>query len=332
MNFAAFRAELKQKKIRPAYLFSGEQDLLKEEALDELRCAAAGASGEVRKLRAREVTASEILDALRNISLFQPVGAVVVREASKLPDGEAKILGAALGALAGGPPLVFWDDSIDKRKSLFGEVAKAGAEVEFPTPYRREARAWVEKQAERLKHRLAPGVAESVIDLVGNDLMTLRSTLEKLSISVGTGNAIDQEAVLKIVAASRSHALWELQDAISSRQGALAVRLLRKALDEGEAPEALVGGLFAELRRLLLARELTPPIDANRDGPRIGARPFKVADLVRHSKEFSPAALRSAVIRLSAIDRALKTGRAAPAAALEQWVLSLCAAAPATVM
>ena len=324
MDLAAFRAELKQKKIRPAYLFSGEQDLLKEEALGELSRAVAGDRGEIRKLQARETDASEILEAQRNATLFQPVGAVVVRDASKVPDGEAEVLRAALGTLAGGPPRVFWDASLDKRKSLFGEVAKAGGEVEFPTPNRRNARDWVRGEAQRLGHRLAPETAESLVDLVGNDLRTLRTTLEKLSVAVGEGQPVDAEAIRKVVAASRSHALWELQDAISARDGARAVRLLRKALDEGEAPEMLVGALFAEIRRLLLARELSPPIDPRRDGPRIGAQPFKVADLVRHSKEFSPSSLRRAVTRLSAIDRGLKTGSVEPAGSLEEWIVGIC--------
>lgn len=328
MNLTALRAELAKKKIHPVYLFSGEEDLLKEEALDELRRAVGGERAEVRKFQARETGATDILEAQRNATLFRPVGAVVVRDAAKLSESDGEALRAALGALAGGPPLVFWDASFDRRKALFADALKCGAEVEFRTPNRSEARGWVAAAAQRLGHRLASGVAERLVDLVGTDLRTLRSTLEKLSIAVGVAKPIGNEAVLKVVADSRSPALWELQDALSGRRGAPAVRLLRKALDEGEAPELLVGALFAEVRRLLLARELSPPVDPKRDGARIGAQPFKVAALIENSKRFPAAALRSAIVRLSLIDRKLKAGRADPAAALEAWILSVCEGHP----
>jgi DNA polymerase-3 subunit delta len=322
MDLRAFEAELNQKKIRPAYLFSGEQELLKQQALEQLRRAVAGERGELRKLEARETRAADILEAQQNASLFQPVGAVVIREGGRLAEGDKDALRGALETLGGGPPLVFWDVSFDKRNALFAEISRSGAEIEFKTPRRADVRAWVQKAAQKLGHGLAPSVGDFLVELVGNDLLTLRSALEKLSVTVGPGKPIVQETVSSVIASSRSPAMYELSDAISERNGAKAVRLFRKAVDEGEALELLVGVLHGEVRRLLLARELGSANDPK--ASRLGVMPFKVADLVRQSKAFPLRVLRNALHRLAAIDLALKTGKGEPVAAIEGWIISLC--------
>jgi DNA polymerase-3 subunit delta len=330
---AALRAELRQKKFRPAYLFSGDQDLLKDECLEELRRAVAGERGAVRKLYASEVGAVEVLEMQGNLSLLEPVAAVVVRQAARFGEAEGEILLRGLERVTGGPPIVLSDVSFDKRRTLFAAIAKQGAEVEFQAPRRRELRAWIEGEAGRRGHRLGPGVAELLAELVGGDLLTLRSTIDVLSLAVGEGKPIDEAAVTRMVPAARVHAFWELQDALLGRDAGKALAVYRKMLEEGETPYVMLGALAAELRRLLLAREMDPRTAAAHAAPVLGVAPFKAERLLTQAQRFPVRHLRRALERLRGIDLALKTGRGRPVADLEEWLLFLCApeaGAPAT--
>src|SRR5207253_10208130 len=67
----AFRAALGEKRILSAYLFTGDQDLLKAQAVEALRRAVAGERGSVRSFVGGGV--DEILEAQRNLSLLDPV-------------------------------------------------------------------------------------------------------------------------------------------------------------------------------------------------------------------------------------------------------------------
>src|SRR5216683_1409108 len=115
MDLQRFRSELSAKKLRPAYLFTGDQDLLKEDALDLLRRAVGGDGAVVRKLYAGDTRAATILEAQQNFSLLETVGAVVVRNAARLGKADLEVLGAELERIPNGPPIVFWDSALDKR-------------------------------------------------------------------------------------------------------------------------------------------------------------------------------------------------------------------------
>jgi DNA polymerase III delta subunit len=319
VDIEALRGELRQRKVRPAYLFVGDQDLLKVDALEEIRRAAGGARATVRSFFG-SAKAREVLEAQQNLSLLDPVAAIVVRQAAKLAKAEAEELAANLESIGGGPTIVFWDEKLDKRIKLFDRIARAGAEIEFVAPRGAELRRWIGGEARRLGHSIETGAAAELAELVGADLLGLRSTLERLSIAVGTGVPIGVDAVAEHVASSRSHAIYELQDAISTRAAAKAVGVFRQLLDEGGEPPALVGALVAQIRRLLLAREAPggnlPAL--------LGVSPGRVRHVVEAAKRFSSARLRRAIDELADIDVASKTGCGDSAAALEEWLVGFC--------
>jgi DNA polymerase-3 subunit delta len=315
----ALRRELRQRKIRPAYLFVGDQDLLKADALEEIRRAAVGDRGTIRSFFGT-AKARDVLEAQQNLSLLDPVAVIVVRQAAKLARADADELVAGLDSIGGGPTTVFWDEKLDKRIKLFDRIARAGAEVEFAAPRRDELNAWITTEARRLGHAIDSNAVKELAELVGGDLLGLRSTLERLSIAVGEGAKIGTDTVTEHVASSRPHAIYELQDAVSARETPRALGVFRQLVDEGGEPPALVGALVAQVRRLLLARE---SVSGNLPAL-LGVAPGRVRYVVEASKRFSSAQLRRAIDELADIDVASKTGRGDSVAALEEWLVAFC--------
>jgi DNA polymerase III subunit delta len=319
MKPAELRHQIREGRILPAYLFLGSQDLLKAEAVEALRRAAG--PGAARSFTAGAADAATILEARQNQSLFDPAAVIVVRQAAKLR-GDTAALSAALRARSKEPPVVFWDETVDRRTAFWKAIAEAGGEVEFETQ-RQDAKAWVRAEAQRLGHAIDAGAVEALVEeLVGDDLLRLRSTLERISVGVGPGAAIDEEAVALHVASSRSHAIFELQDAIYARDVRTTVRLYRRLLDEGEEVPGLVGVVFAAVRRLLLARE------APQERHRLEVSPKRAETIVRSARAFSSGSLRRAIDRLADIDVESKTGRGDARAALEQWLIALTGGEP----
>ena len=307
----------------PAYLWIGEAEVLKEEALERLRRGRA-----VRKLFAGEAGVEEILVEQRNLSLLDPVGAVVVRNAAKLDADECGRLLESLEPPEGAPPLVFWDATVDRRRKLFQEIARRGGEKEFAAPRDADAVDWVRREAQRLGTSIEPGAATLIVELLGGNLRRLRTTLEMLALAVGDGRAIDRDTVVALVPEARSHALYELQDELTARRARPAVRLLREALDRGDAPEMVLGGLYAQLRRLLFARALRagekPELRKQRLVSEAGTPPFKADGLLAAAARIPESDLRRAFAALGEIDRGMKRGRIDGGAALEGWLVDFC--------
>jgi DNA polymerase-3 subunit delta len=167
-------------------------------------------------------------------------------------------------------------------------------------------------------------VANLLVEVVGLDQMRLRRALEVLSLAVGEGAPIGADEVAAHVPAARAHAAWELQDAVSARDGAKAVRLLRSAFDEGQEAPLLVGALFAEIRRLLLARDLDAKTESHRAAPKLGVPDWKAAKILANARRFTGRELRRAAGRLADLDVAVKRGADAPTL-LEEWVIATAA-------
>ena len=323
MDFPAFRAHLRQKKPLAAYLFIGDQDLLKSEAVDELRRVVAGERAAVRSFFGA-TPVRDILEARQNLSLLEPVGAIVVRQAAKLARADADDLAAELPSTASGPPIVFWDERLDRRIELFGAIARAGGEVEFAAPRGDALSAWVRADAERLGHAIEPDAARTLVELVGEDLLALRSTLERVSLAVGAKRKITDRDVEAHVESSRLHAIYELQDELSAQRALGAVALFRRLVDEGGEAPALVGALVAHVRRLLLAREASRDADL---AALLGVSPNRARHLASDARRFAADRLRRSIDELAEIDVASKTGRGDSNAALEEWLIAFCAPA-----
>ncbi len=316
MTVDDFRRQVRAGKILPAYAFLGSQDLLKAEAVEELVRAAG--RGSVRTFSGSSVDAGAIIEARQNLSLLDPVAVIVVRQAGKFKS-EAAEVAASLVSVKDGPPIVFWDENVDRRIALYKQIADAKGEIEFTAPRDAALRAWVRGEAQRLGHKTDGAAVEALIELIGDDLLRLRSTLERVSVGVGKGEPIDADAVMLHVASSRSHAIFELQDALYEKQGVESVRLYRRLLDEGEEVPGLVGVVFAAVRRLLLARE---------GGKEALIRSYEVSPgraerIAASARRFSIARLRGAIDRLADIDVESKTGVGDARAALEEWLLGL---------
>lgn len=199
----------------------------------------------------------------------------------------------------------------------------------FAPPRAAEAERWLLDEARSAGIKLQPAAANLLVELIGSNLLRLRSTLEMLALSVSGGAAIDRDRVVDLVPEARSHALYELQDQMTARRGAKAVALLRDALDHGEGPEVVLGALFAQLRRLLFARALRTRVEAAARKDRLiretGTPAFKADALLEAAGRIAPRDLRRAFERLSDVDAAIKRGKADAVASLESWLVDFCA-------
>ena len=282
----------------------------------------------VRRFEGPETRAADVLEAQRNVSLFEPVALIVIRRCGKLPKAEADFLASAFAeeSREGEPPVVLTDTTIDRRLKLHAGIARAGGSVEIGSPNRGDAKRWVVAEANRLGHRLASGGPDAIVEALGTDLLQIRRALEVVSLGVGVGEGkpIGLDDIGLYVPGSRSHATYELQDALTDRDGGRAVRLLRAVIDEGLEVPVIVGSLFAVVRRLRLAVEFPRGIDPRSAAAALSVPDFRAQSLLAGARGFSRAALDRAIERLARMDVAFKTGQGRPAVTLEEWVIELC--------
>ena len=204
------------------------------------------------------------------------------------------------------------------------ELARVGDE---------DAMRWAVATAQAADTRLEPDAARELVDALGADMMLIASELEKLLLyTIGRGR-ITLGDVETMVLAAKQRSLYELTDAISSRNTARALALLHGLLNSSDAGEdAAIGHLYMLARTF---RQMLVIVEKNvRDSRAIwqalwqGFRmpPFAADDLIRQARRYKSRRELTRAIRLIArADLELRSSPPDKRLVLERLVYDLAA-------
>lgn len=182
---------------------------------------------------------------------------------------------------------------------------------------------WIRQRVQIAGGHIAPQAAHLLAVDVGSDLGLLEQEIEKLVLYKGRA-AIEPDDVSLLCAYVAEASIFDLVDALGSRNGATAADLLNKKLAEGTDPFYLFAMVVRQFRLLIQVKELAET----------GARPPEIAQslkihafvagkLVQQSQNFSLAQLEQIYAHLLDMDVGVKTGQTDMTTALGLLVAGL---------
>ena len=301
----------------------GEETFLVERALAVLRRRFEGA-GEWRVVWGDddETRVESALAGLASRGLFGGSATMLLRRAEAMRAGVEAAIEATVTEDRYDGRLVLAAGALDRRKRWYAAVRPRAAELAcLPVTDPRELRGWVERLAVEHGVKLRDDAIAELIARCGPELAVLESEIEKLGVASGA-QAVGREAVERLVAGERSHAVEELTDRLTRGDRAGALRVLRSLLAADEPPLRIVGFLAANMRRALHVAE-----EQERGGsPEAIAARLGMPDwLVRRQLGRGPAVrLERALDVLAELDLAFKSSR--PEAAVFEAALDALAA------
>lgn len=340
MTPGELESELKQGILRPVYLVAGEERYLVDQALRSLRTAAlAGAEPNLNEdqFTAGEADVGRVLAALRTVPMLAARRLVVVRSLERWEgksSGDDEKPSAALGPLesitdyAAAPVptsvLILVGAKIDARRRLVTVLKKQGAWVGCERLDDTALARWVAQQVSSRGCRLAPGVAELLVQVAGPELGSLADAVERLSLYAGSGATIDEAAVSEVVVRVRETSVFALVDAVGRRDAGAALARLGEVFDPRTGGLPLVGLLAWSVRQLLsfesALRTGARPEDAAKAA---GVPPFRARELSARLRGLSRAELERWLAALAEADLALKGSRRPARAVLETLLLAM---------
>ncbi len=244
--------------------------------------------------------------------------------------------------------------AVDARKKLTKRVREVGAVVELAVERERSGalgKESIDSLIQRIVRadfakQLEPAATELVLRRAGNDVGLVASELEKLCLAVGDRAKISEADVRMNFQDMAASWIFDFTAALSTRQVARALPLLRGLLDQGEPPLRLLGMLAREVRMLLLAREclettlrgiwrgdvqynafqsrVLPEVDRETLDAFGRAHPFVLFRRFQDAARISSVRLRKALVDLADLDLRFKSSRNDPKILLEAFVLRFC--------
>jgi DNA polymerase-3 subunit delta len=215
---------------------------------------------------------------------------------------------------------------VKKDSALAKACAKAGELLLFDVDKKNLPR-WVAAQFERLEAPADRVACALLVELTGDDVVTLENEIEKL-VTWADGEIVDSAAVEALAAARAETPIFALTDAWAARDVARALRACESILEQSptarrtEVPRivARLAGHVQLVRQCqALAAEGVSPQQA---ASRLRRHPFYVRKLFQQASSFGPAELDDVLIRLARLDLAVKgDSKLAPELELERAIV-----------
>jgi DNA polymerase-3 subunit delta len=354
-SFAAsdrFVSEVAAGKLRPAYVFVGDEAFFRD------RCRAAILQhlvpADMRELSLyefdlAETSVVEVLDRAQTPSLMAPFQVFFVRNVKVLYGrGSHKEDFAAVEAYAKNPNpnalIVFVADHIsipadvrrmdmqdkDKYERLRETLGESCAMLEFARVDEGDGVRWVVETAQQQGFKVDADAARELVDSLGADMMLVSNELEKLMLYTSEKKRITLGDVETMVLAAKQRNLYELTDAISSKDRARSLQVLNALFSSGDGEEAAIGHLYMLARTF---KQMLVVLERNvRDSRAIwqalwqGFRvpPFAADDLIRQARRYkSRRELTRALHLIAKADLDLRSNPVSKRMVLENLVLAL---------
>ena len=347
-----FFAELESRKLKPAYVLVGDEAFFRKRCRDailEHLVAPDSRDFGLFEFDLAETSLNEILDRARTPSLMAPFQVFFVRGVKTLfgrGSNEEKI--GAIEAYCKNPNpdalVVFVADHIsipadarrmemtdkDRYQKIREDLGSFCGIVELSRVEEGEAVRWIAEYCATRAFKMDADGARELVDALGGDMMMISNELEKLILYVGEKKKITLGDVETMVLAAKQRSLYELTDAISSKNAVRALEILDAMLSAGDGEDAAIGHLYMLAKTF---RQMLVILERNvRDQRMLWAAlwqgfrvpPFAADDIIRQARRYKSKRELTRAIRLVAkADLALRSNPPGKRLVLEKLILDL---------
>lgn len=354
-SFAAsdrFIAEVAGGKLKPAYVFIGDEDFFRD------RCRAALIQhlvpSDLRDFSLHDVdlndtSVGELLDRAQTPSLMAPFQVFFIRGVKTLYSrGSHKEEFEAIANYAKNPNpnavLIFVADHLsipadvrrmemqdkDRYERIRETLGEVCAIIELARVDEADGMRWITDTATAQGVKIESDAARELVDALGSDMMLVANELEKLMLFAGDKKRITLGDVETMVLAAKQRSLYELTDAISAKDKTRALEVLQALLSTSDGDEAAIGHLFMlakTFRQMLVileknVRDTRAIWQALWQGFRVP--PFAAEDIIRQARRYKGRKELTRALRLIArADLELRSNPPSKRLVLERLVLEL---------
>ena len=293
MTYEQILSEIHKKNFAPVYFLTGEEpyfidmisDTIENEALDE----AERAFNQI-VLYGRDVDVETIANHARSFPMMGDRMVVIIKEAQDVQHLEN--FEAYLETLPATTVLVFdyKYKKFDKRKALAKKIDKKGVWFESKKLYDSNIPGWIQNYLKAEGYSITPKATQMLADYLGTDLHKIANELKKLVIALPKNKSISDADVERNIGISKDYNVFELQNALGSRDVLKANRIVNYFGDNPkENPLFLTAislyGYFTKLLKLHYATDNSQAALAST----LGVSPFFVRDYQAAARNYSIA-------------------------------------------
>ncbi|MBM4222010.1 MAG: DNA polymerase III subunit delta, partial [Gammaproteobacteria bacterium] len=302
--------------LSACYLFSGDEPLLVNEALDALRAAALRQGCDEREsfTADRSFNWAALTGSLGMGSLFSAGKLVVIRLPTAAPGDEgSRALRELAARPADGNVVVVVTPALSRKiaeSAWVGALQKGGVSVEFRGPSPSGLPRWIGQRLKSAGLRCEHEAAELLAARVEGNLLAAQQEIDKLGLLYPAGTELTVAQVQAAVADGARFDVSKLGDAALAGDTVRAVRILNGLRAEGVAAPLVLWALVREVLVLVDAgMRAGPDLPLERAVQATGAWKSRVDLYTRALRGRKPSSLRRLLAMAGTADKVVKGAR-----------------------
>jgi DNA polymerase-3 subunit delta len=310
MTFDQITGDIRRKIYHPIYLLHGEEPYFID-AITELIETSVLTDSEKEfnqtVIYGRDTDPGRIIDMARRFPMMANYQVVIVREAQdieKLEDLQSYVDKPQPSTIL---VIAHKYKKVDSRKGFAKSVARAGVVFESARLYDYKIPGWINEQVIKRGYSIKPEACQLLADFLGADLGRISNEMEKLVISLPAGSAIDASLIEKNIGISKDYNIFELQNALGSRDILKANRIITYfAANTKQNPMIVALTLmFGYFMKIMIYQNLQDKSPKNAASV-LGINPYFLKDYAHAAQNYSPSQLRNIIGLLREYDTRLK--------------------------
>ena len=240
---------------------------------------------------------------------------VILLENTGFFKNKADALADYMGSLPDYLVLIFVEEEVDKRNRMYKAVQKQGRAVEFARQDEKTLMTWVLGMMKKEGKKITRQDMEDFLEKTGTDMGNISQELEKL-LSYTMGRDVITRADIEAVCTTQiTNRIFEMIRAVTEKKQRKALDLYQDLLALKEPPMRILFllarqfNLLLQVKELLAAASIQPPVTVETIAKRTGLQSFVVRNYIPMSRQYAAEELKAAVNDCVQMEEDVKTGK-----------------------
>jgi DNA polymerase-3 subunit delta len=317
---------LSKGRVYPLYYLYGNDKYLLDRGVKQIKTEILASTPErtLSTYSAGETSPSAIMNEARTLPFFSASRLIIVKEAHLFKPNHWREFCPYLENPVATTILLFLGEKMDLEKGVYDLIRKKGIIVRFNHPFETQLAQWIKRIAWEFEKEVTPEAVSFLREVVGNDLLRIRSELGKVSLYCQEEELIDVDAIKEVIAEAKVETVFPLIDCIGKKERDRSLEILWKLIEGGQPPLVILSLISRQIRLIAQGKEMIQK----------GKRPDEVIKILKVKGRtenffnqlslFSLDEIKDIFAKLTLTDLALKSSRLNKGIILERLILEMC--------
>jgi len=315
-------------RIFPIYLFTGDDDYLKREAVEKLKKALLQNGNEAFNFNVYETDKCDIrdvIDILRSTPFISANRLVLLKHIdTATQDIQDRIIKYAKNP-SKSACLILESSKQELLGGFYRDIKRFAREISFTAPKGNHMTSWIQKELRARGKLIRYNAAHLLRELKKDDINGLRCEIDKLVSYVGKRTTISKEDVEQIVGSSAPRSVFEFVHALSRKDAKKALAIVKELVRTKKTIPEILGMIGWQFRRIKKAQELLKKGASGKNASiKCNIPSFYVERFIKEIKSFTAEELDRNIAYLVDTDYRIKKGYTKPRDALELLIVKIC--------